>query len=149
MTEIIRRSSHTKMHFRFRKMPMPILIIDRENLRCLERRHRRAHLTPPSTGTVIRGWCRLSPGFHTPSTMPAASWLGSSLRPRHVPVWPQVVPIHACNALGQLLQRCPSAVLRVRRMQPVRLPFGGNRSAQSDPLDESNKQLSSHRSNGF
>lgn len=58
------------------------------------------------------------------------------------------VPIHACNALGQLLQSSPSAVRRVRRMLLVRPPFSGNHSAQSDPFCEANKQLFSHRSNG-
>ena len=58
------------------------------------------------------------------------------------------VPIHALDAPCKLLQSFPGAVRHVCRMKPVRPPFSGNHSAQSDPLSEANKQLFSHRSNG-
>ena len=56
--------------------------------------------------------------------------------------------IDGCKAPGKLLQSFPRAVGQVRRRQPVRPPFNGNRSAQGDPFREANKQLFSHRSNG-
>ena len=59
------------------------------------------------------------------------------------------VPIDGLDAPGKLLQSFPMPVRRVRRIKPVCPSVSGNRSAESEPFCESNKQFSSHRSNGF
>lgn len=59
------------------------------------------------------------------------------------------VPIHGLDAPGKLLQSFPRPIRPVRRIKPVCPSVSCNRSAESEPFCESNKQFSSHRSNGF